>query len=670
VACQGMPTICRICKENCGIVVSDDGKGVTVSGNPQHPISRGFVCFKGKNFPDVRNSPDRLRRPLLRKGNDWEETTFYHAMDLLASQFVRLKNQYGPESVVVYKGESLKHQEIAEYLKHLTFAFGSPNYISVGSLCHYAMVLGHSLTYGGMAKLDFNRVKSVMLWGTNPAAASPHVFAELRRAVRDGLSLVVIDPAQTQSTQMAGVHLPITPGTDGFLALAFVKYGIEAAGVRHDPETAVGWHRLAETARGQSYDQLLARTGVTAKLFEQAASLIFSQRPGCCLTGLGLELQPAGVQAIRAVACLQTMLDPDNRPSPISIGLNALPQAGRYPQMKDPIGFREAPLFTQSRKEGQGMHLARAILDSDPYPVKGMFVAGGNPMSTFPAPEMHGKAFAELEFLAVSDLFMTPTARLADLVIPAADYLDNLELHDYGMTGSAYLSLIQPVTRSPIGWPVWRIVFEVAERLGLKDYFPWKDNRSALDYRLNGCQIDLSQLETHSAATLPYQTKTQPGGKWNTPDGKAHLYSERVAQLGLPGLPTPDSLELPYRTDEHFPLWLSTGDRVLAFQHSQFRQIESFRDQVPEPMLDLHPRLAAQLKLESGDTVVVSTRYGRLQVKAHVTEDVREDCVRLPHGWEDANANQLTGLEHFDPISGFPWLRAIPARVEKKENGQ
>jgi len=611
-----------------------------------------------------------LRKPLVKKGNDWEETTFDHAMDLLASQFVRLKNQFGPESVVVYKGESLKHQEITEYLRHLTFAFGSPNYISVGSLCHYAMVLGHSLTYGGMAKLDFTRLKTVMLWGTNPAAASPHVFAGLKKAVNDGLSLVVIDPARTQSARLARIHLPIIPGSDGFLALAFLKYGIEEIGVRQDPENAVGWNRLVKMVRGQSYDQLLAKTGIDDNLFEQSASLIFRERPGCCVTGLGLELQPAGVQAIRAVACLQTILDPDDRPSSISVGLNPLPKTGQYPDMRDPVGFREAPLFTKNKKEGQGMQLARAVLDGDPYPVKGMFVVGGNPMSTFPAPERHRAALEKLEFLAVSDLFMTPTARLANLVIPAADYLDNLELHDYGMTGSPHLGLIRPVTSSPIGWPVWRIAFELAERLGLHDFFPWKDNRSALIYRLNGCPISLNELEAHLAATSSYEIKPQPRGKWNTPDGKAHLFSERIALSGCPGLPTPDSLEIPYGTDERFPLWLSTGDRVLVFQHSQFRQIKSFRDQLPEAFLDLHPRLAGQLDVQSGDRVVLSTRYGRLQVKARVTDDVREDCVRLPHGWEDANANQLTGLEHFDPISGFPWLRALPARVDKKENVQ
>jgi formate dehydrogenase (coenzyme F420) alpha subunit len=648
-------------------LVSDSSERLRITGNYEHPLTKGFLCFKGRNFGDVHYSEDRLRQPLLRDGSDWRPISFEQALDVLASRFSRIKQEYGPQSVVLYKGESLKHQEIAEYMRHLSYGFGTPNYISVGSLCHYAMVLGHSLTYGGMPSPAWDSLRLVMLWGANPAAASPRLYSALKNAVQHGKKLVVIDPARSQTATLSSLHLQITPGSDGFLALAFIKYGVEEMGIEPLSDHAHGWDLMKEMVQSLHYDDLVARTGIEGRLFREAAELIFHALPGWSATGLGLELQPAGVQAIRAVSCLQSLLDPHNRPAEISVGLKPLPGSGRYPAMPEPVGYREAPLLTTKKKEGQGMFLFRAIQESVPYPIKGMLVAGGNPLSTFPGFETHTQALKELDFLAVFDLFMTATAKVADLVIPASDHLDNLELHDYGKAGSAYLGLVRPSTEDPIGWPAWRIVFELAQRLDLGALFPWKDNREALSYRLSSTPIRLEDLEASPASALPYEPKPREGGAWNTPDGKVHYWSDRMNSFGYPGLPDPGALELPYSTDDHFPLWLSTGDRVLTYQHSQYRQIPSYRVREPEPFLDVHPSTAARLNVETGNLVVVSTKYGRVEIKANVTDEVRHDCIRMPHGWDEANANDVTGLEHFDPVSGFPWLRAVPARVEKKE---
>ena len=662
------PTICRICKENCGILVSNNGESLRIIGNAHHPITRGFLCFKGKNFSDVHFSKDRLRQPLLRDGSDWKPISFEQALDVMASRFSRIKDEYGARSVVFYKGESLKHQEITEYMRHLSYGFGTPNYITVGSLCHYAMVLGHSLTYGGIPAPPWDSIGLAVLWGVNPAAASPRVYASLKKAVHDGKKLVVIDPACTQTSKLSNLHLQVTPGSDGFLALAFIKYGAEELGVAPPLDQAHGWDQMTDLVRSLHYDDLLAKTGIESDRFREAAELIFSARPGWSATGLGLELHPAGVQSIRAVACLQSLLDPNNRPRAVTAGLKPLPGSDRYPEMPAPVGSREAPMLTTKKKEGQGMFLFRAIVESEPYPIKGMLVAGGNPLNTFPDFRTHTQALKGLDFLAVFDLFMTETAQLADLVIPASDHLDNLELHDYGPTGSPHLGLVRPSTDDPIGWPTWKIVFELAQRLDLGELFPWKDNREALAYRLSSTSISLADLEASPGSILPYEPAPGKRGPWNTSDGKVHYWSDQMSSLGYPGLPDIGALTLPYSTDDHFPLWLSTGDRVITYQHSQYRQIQSYRVRKPEPFVDVHPSTAAALNVETGTMATVATKYGRMEIKVNVTEDVRPDCIRMPHGWWDkVNANHVTGLEYFDPVSGFPWLRAVPARLEKKE---
>jgi len=618
------------------------------------------------NYEEVHYAPDRLRYPLLRKGADWVSISFEEALDVLASNLQICKEKYGAESVVFHQGESLKHQEIPQYLSHLAFGFGTPNIISVGSLCQFSSELGHGLTYGEILLPDFKRVKTAIVWGANPAASSFRLFRALSKAVMDGTKLIVIDPTRTETAKIADLHLPVTPGSDGFLALAFVKYAIEKAQMKPQPPVAEGWDELRELVHGVSYRSLLERTEIAEDDFNEASALIFENLPGWIHTGLGLELNPCGVQSIRAIAFLQSFLDRQHAPSSLTYKLKPLPGKHLYPDRPDPIGAKESPLYIHGNQEGQGMYLARAILDHDPYPVKAMLIAGGNPALTFPDSKTQAKAFQELDFLAVFDLFMTPTAQLASLVLPAADFLENLELHDYGQSGRPYLGLIKPVTVTNKGWPAWKLIFKLARRLGLEELFPWQNNREAFIYKLSENGIELSDLENSPSATVSYKNGGLSIGHPNSTRGRLHYRSKVVEETGNAGLPIPGSLTLPFYADKEFPFWLSTGDRVPFFQHSQFRSCSTYKARMERPLLDIHPDAASRLQINDGDSVSLSTRYGKIYVRANFNDDLRRDCLRMTHGWEKANVNELTGLEYFDPISGFPWLRSLPAKVEKR----
>lgn len=666
MAGRGKPTICRICKENCGILVSGNRSGLEIRGNPEHPISRGFICFRGRNYAEVHYSPQRLTQPLLKRGWGWEKISWENAMEVLGSRIVECKDRYGAQSVVFYKGESLKHQEIDQYMRHLSFGFGSPNYITVSSLCHNAMALGFGLTIGGIPLPDFERMKMAIIWGANPAVSAPRAWSAIKKARQAGTKIIVIDPSCTQTAINVDLHLPIQPGSDGILALAFIKYGIERAAVEPSfPET--GWQELKRLVCALSYDEILNKTGIDEKVFRAASSLIYSNLPGWIQAGVGLELQPCGVQTFRAIASLQSILDPQNRPSRARAELAPLPGSNRYPDMPPPVGEKQAPVFTKDGNEGQGMYLTRAIFDNDPYPVRAMLVAGGNPLLTFPGSGLYRKAFEALDFLAVFDLFMTPTAAHADLILPAADFLENLELHDYGQTGWPCLGLVRPVVSENKGWPTWKLIFELARSLGLKDLFPWKDNEEALRVRLAACGLACEDLMASPSATIGYRPARCSSNGWSTPDGKVHYHSTFLGSAGYTPLPVVESLQLPQMPDETFPFWLSTGDRLPCFQHSQFRESPAHRAVVAEPTLEIHPDAAAMLRIRSGEMVLLATRYGKIYVRANLEAAMRSDCLRLSHGWEQANANELTDSAWFDPISGFPWMRALPARVEKME---
>ena len=313
------------------------------------------------------------------------------------------------------------------------------------------------------------------------------------------------------------------------------------------------------------------------------------------------------------------------------------------------------------------MRLPGAILEGTPHPIRTMLIAGANPMLTFPNPKLFGKALDRLDFLAVFDLFLTDTARHADLVLPAATHLEYHELHDYVAVGQPYLGLVQPVEDTGRGWPLWKLVFELAGRLDLGALFPWEDYRQALRERMSGSGIEFRELEESPTLTVRYGS-TVPGtiGRPVAAE-KINIRSTETEKAGQPGLPLPDCFTLPCTVSEEFPFYLSTGDRIPVFQHSQFQNIPDYRRQGGDPRLDLHPEAAAGLGLQEQDRVLLRSPFGSLEIAVAFAPDLRRDCLRLRHGASEANANRLGSFDHLDPISGFPWLKGLPARIDRIE---
>lgn len=347
------PTLCRICLRSCGILVQSTASGIQIKGNPEHPISKGFICFRGANYHRIWQSKQRIKEPLLKKGKKWQPISYGDAIGILVDKINSSRRNHGAQSVAFLKGESLKHQETSGYMKHLAHAFGTPNYFSIGSMCQRANFMGHDLTYGGIPKLDYDHHRSAILWGRNLAVASVAAFKQLRGAVDNGMKLVVIDPNITDTARIADLHLRITPGTDGLLALAFLKKAIEEYGLKPDKQKEVGWNVLKDYLSDEPLSSLLDKTGITQDDFTHASRLLFGNLPACNLTGLGLELQPNGVQSIRAVACLQSLVDSGRFPSAMAMPLNPLPKQEAYPDRPDPIGFEQAPLFHARGEKGK-----------------------------------------------------------------------------------------------------------------------------------------------------------------------------------------------------------------------------------------------------------------------------------------------------------------------------
>jgi anaerobic selenocysteine-containing dehydrogenase len=339
-----------------------------------------------------------------------------------------------------------------------------------------------------------------------------------------------------------------------------------------------------------------------------------------------------------------------------------------------PLGSDRYPLFARvfslNYREGQGMTLPDVILTEDPYPVKGMIVSGGNPMMLWPDPDKVGRALDRLEFLVVMDVFMSETAKRADIVLPASTCFERVELVDSGpLVGIPYVMLRKPAVE-PLheSWPDWKFCFTLADRLGYQEYFPWKDAEEAIDHLLEPTKLSVAQLKQKPegmAYTRTYQSYLNGGFK--TPSGKVELYSDTLERCGYDPLPAHvEPPESPISTPEvarDYPLVLSTGARVVEYIHAQLRNIPSLRKCVPKPVATIHPDTARQWGVADGSRVRVETPRGSVEMVARVTDNIMPGVVDVPHGWENANVNILVDPGASDPISGFPAVKALLCRL-------
>lgn len=314
------------------------------------------------------------------------------------------------------------------------------------------------------------------------------------------------------------------------------------------------------------------------------------------------------------------------------------------------------------------MVLPDAILTGKPYPVKAMIVSGSNMALSWPNSPRIRRALENLDFLVVMDIFMTETAKMADLVLPAATFLESTDVLDH----FTYVMLRKRVTSFAEAMPDGQFWLRLARRMGYESLFPWKNMEEALDYALepSGLSVKLLKEEKPEGirfGSVKYGEYMEKG--FRTPSGKVELFSDEMKKLGYDPLPTyREPAESPVNTPElarEYPLVLTTGARNLGNLHSQLRNVPRLTRLSPEPAAEMHPATAHEYGIADGDTVSVESLRGAITLAANVNEDIMPGMVGIPHGWAEANVNALTSEAERDPVSGLPGLKAGLCRVRK-----
>jgi formate dehydrogenase (coenzyme F420) alpha subunit len=672
-------TVCGICSGTCGMTLMlENGKVMAIEGDDNHPVSKGHICPKGQAFTEVLAAPDRLQHPLRKtKSGAWEQISWENAYGILAGHMAEIRKEYGPEALAVHVGQVGVGKEFLPYVERLCTLYGTPNFSTCGSHCHESKSMANMLTFGDMPIADYDHSRCIVLWGKNPLSSVPSLARDIAEARSRGCALIVIDPRETVLAREADIHLQLRPGTDGALALGIIHVVIKEGLYDKDfvKNWTIGFDALRERAADYTPEMVQGITWVAASKVREAARLYASACPACISVGVALELSTNGFQAARTVAVLQAVTGNLDVPGGAVFlkeaslsDLSLTPEGGG----KQTIGAKEYPLFHRSTGHAQANLYARAILEENPYPLKGLVVAGSNPVLTWPNALRVRRALSKLQFLAVIDPFMTETAKLAHLVLPCATFLGGHEIWD-----SSHLSLeprlgLAPKLCNEEGLPTnWEIWKEIATRMGYTDFFPWSTEKEAIDFRLRSMKLTFEDLKgmPDGYAYESWTEKKYERERFKTASGKVEIYSDELRRWGYDPLPAyTEPAESPVSTPHIaslYPLVLTTGARRIEYFHSRFRNVPSLLSRVPEPCVEINPLTAAQFQVEDGKMVVIETPRGKIEVKAKCTPSILPGVISIPHGWDQANANVLTDDERLDPVTGFPADRCLLARIMK-----
>lgn len=685
-AAQLVKTTCQLCHLGCGMnVYVKKGRIVKVEGMSEHPFNKGVLCPKGEAVIEYVYSPDRLKYPLKKRNDGWQRISWDEALDTIADKMTAVKNTYGAKAFAIGIGMSilLSGSVTVGLIRRFCYAFGSPNCFSVESMCYRCRVISYLLTYGRFRVADPGNSRCIILWGHNPTNSNPVLTESILRGKDKGATLIVIDPRRVPLVKMADIHVQPRPGTDCALILGLINI-IVSRGL-YDKEFVDKWtfgfDRLAEHVKLYTPSYVEKITRVPADVIEKVARTYATTKPACIIQGTNaLDQHRTGIQSGRGIAILQAITGNIDVPG----GFIRAPRLRENPiemptkPEEAAIGQNEYPVFYsvlgREFGEGQAMLLCDTLLTGEPHPIKMMIISGSNPLLTWPDSQKVKQAFQKLDFLVVMDQFMSQTAKMADIVLPAATFLERTELSDYySLWGLPYVMLRKKIIDYEECWPDLKFWFELAQRLGYAQYFPWKTIEEAIDYILEPSGLTVRKLTEEVPEGVTYGSikyKEYESEGFRTPSGKVELYSETLAGLGYPPMPTfeepPESPESTPDLAQEYPLILTTGARILEFCHSQHRNITRLRQKSPEPLAEINLATATRYGIADGDTVTVSTRRGSIEIKARVSEDIMPNVICISHGWDEANVNILTSQEPADPIIGYPALKALLCRVEKK----
>ena len=691
---------CRGCHGGCvHILTVEDGKVVSIRPDPDAPLNKGQMCAKGATIIEQMYHPDRLTHPMKRVGErgsgKWEQITWDEAYDTIASRLTELKEQYGPESIAMFTGTGRHH--MAHFWRFAN-VLGTPNGSSAGAvICLDPRVFSVKWTAGDYAVCDYYgdvKPKGVLVWGANPAisGADGELQWKIKDAVKAGAEILVIDPKPTELTPYAKLWLRPRPGTDGALAMGMLNVIIHEE--LYDEEFVdnycYGFGKFKGRVDQYSVERVSKITWVPEEQIIAAARWVAQTKPLTLEWGCAIEHSMNSIQTCRAIFAMIGITGNYDVPGGFVKGKNVGPTADKLDDLRTEETKSKCLAFGVPHLQDAAMSHPRAVLkamrEGIPYKIRGLLVHANNSLLSMPDASYTYEALKELDFMVCMDIFMTPTAEMADIVLPAALWPEIDEIFTMPEFADHTALCMQKVVQVGECKSDEEVFFELSKRMGLdyhadslKDiYNDQLKEMGRLHPEIAGVSFDEFKKIGYLTPKRTYYNYKLDG--FNTPTGKFELYSNQLKEEGGDPLPWWDEVsEGPKSRPDlyyEYPLVLTTGGRLQQYFISNNRQITSLRSQWPFPRVSMSPETGKKYGLEDGDWAWIETPRGRITQKVLYCEGMDPKVVSCEmgwwypeagapdYGWTESNANMLTlGNGPFDPCFGSYQLRAMLCRV-------
>jgi formate dehydrogenase alpha subunit len=670
------PTICPYCSCGCGIyVVIEDGQIIGQEPWKEHPVNEGGNCPKGKNAYQFLYAEDRLKTPLMKKNGCLKEATWEEVLDYITAT---LKTAHPNEFGLLASGKNT-NEDAYILQKFARVVMKTNNVEYCGRLCHSPSASGLGSTVGSgvmpISQRDIENADCIFLVGINPRETFPMITKRILRAKKRGATVIVMDPRNTLTAKNVGdIHLQLQPGTDVAVLNSMMKIILEE-GLEDDEflqSRTTGIEALRNHLSSLDLKEMERISGVQLEKIKKAAIMFAEAETGCILFNQGLNQHSTGSDNVKTLATLALLTGqygrPGTGPSPTRGQINGEGTGDMgclnvfYP------GFKR--VSTEVAQEFEDLWGADNLPSEPGYPYTAMlqkadylYIVGTNPMMAAPDVNSVEKMLENKKLLVVQDIYLTEVAQMADIVLPAAAWVERDGTHTYvDRRVQKITKVVEPPGEAK---PDWWIINELAERMGYKEYFGYSCSRDIFEeIRKNVPQyrgITYKRLEkTAGGIQWPCPAENHPGTptfftkKFNTPDGVGHL---QVVDYRPPA-------ELP---DEDYSHVLTTG-RSLFHYHTgtMTRRTPRLHDEISSGFCQISHMDAAAKRIKSGTPIILKTRRGSIEAEARVTDEVPEGLVFVPFHFAESCANKLTNPV-VDPACGMPEFKVCAVDIEVKK---
>jgi formate dehydrogenase alpha subunit len=669
-------TTCPYCGVGCGIYLKvKNGRLIGAIPSKSHPVNKGRICVKGLNCWEIVQHENRLRNPLIKENSKFRKASWDEALDLIARKFKEIKDKYGPDSLGVWGSARCTNELNYLAQKFARAVLGTNNVDHCARTCHSPTVAGLVRAFGSGAMTnsidELKDSKCILAIGSNAWEAHPVIGWRVRDAKDKGAKIIVCDPRRTEMAKFADIHIQHYPGSDIALLNCFIyiilKEGLEDQ--EYIDKRTEGFEELKEKVKRYTPQYCSKITGVEPQVLYKAAITYASNKPSAIIYTLGITEHTTGTENVMDVANLAMV---SGNVGVESGGVNPLRgqcnvqgacDMGALPNVFPGYQRVDDPLIREKFEKAWGINLnpkpglttTDQIIKAREGEIKALYIIGEDPLTSDPNINLVREALENLEFLVVQEIFLSPTAMLADVVLPGASFA---EKEGTFTNSERRVQLIRKAIK-PIGesLPDWQIVSKLAERLGYS--FPYKNTEEVME--------EIASL-TPIYAGISHKRIEKFGLQWPCLDkghpGTKFLHKDKFSR-GLGKFHSIDHKPPAEMPDSEFPFYLSTGRMLFHYNvGTMSRRTHILDREFPEMFVEINSVDAKKLEIKDGAYCRVTTRRGTLLVRARVKDEIKEGVLWMPFHYSDAPANLLTN-DAFCPIARTGEYKVCAARITK-----